>query len=168
MRKPEIDYRTFRLSKLNDPQFAHLKLLGGWIGYFIMYFLTENLIPAESCHVVHCWIDDLIPFCEWFLIPYVFWYFLIVFTLLYLMLYHVEGFKQFQIFIIVTQVVAMAIYIIYPNRQDMPRGVPQRKFPYGVYWIAVPAGYAHRRVSVASCGLFHGYRVGVAEGKGRG
>ena len=28
MRKPEIDYRTFRLSKLNDPQFAHLKLLG--------------------------------------------------------------------------------------------------------------------------------------------
>ena len=48
MRKPEIDYRTFRLSKLNDPQFAHLKLLGGWIGYFIMYFLTENLIPAET------------------------------------------------------------------------------------------------------------------------
>ena len=123
MRKPEIDYRTFRLSKLNDPQFAHLKLLGGWIGYFIMYFLTENLIPAESCHVVHCWIDDLIPFCEWFLIPYVFWYFLIVFTLLYLMLYHVEGFKRFQIFIIVTQVVAMAIYIIYPNRQDTPTGV---------------------------------------------
>ena len=119
MRKPEIDYRTFRLSRLNDPQFAHLKLLGGWIGYFIMYFLTENLIPEESCHVVHCWIDDLIPFCEWFLIPYVFWYFLIVFTLLYLMLYHVEGFKRFQIFIIVTQVVAMAIYIIYPNRQDM-------------------------------------------------
>ena len=129
MRKPEIDYRTFRLSKLNDPQFAHLKLLGGWIGYFIMYFLTENLIPAESCHVVHCWIDDLIPFCEWFLIPYVFWYFLIVFTLLYLMLYHVEGFKQFQIFIIVTQVVAMAIYIIYPNRQDMrPEVFPRENF----------------------------------------
>ena len=119
MRKPEIDYRTFRLSKLNDPQFAHLKLLGGWIGYFIMYFLTENLIPEESCHVVHCWIDDLIPFCEWFLIPYVFWYFLIVFTLLYLMLYHVEGFKRFQIFIIVTQVVAMAVYIVYPSIQDL-------------------------------------------------
>ena len=113
MRKPEIDYRTFRLSKLNDPQFAHLKLLGGWIGYFIMYFLTENLIP----------------FCEWFLIPYVFWYFLIVFTLLYLMLYHVEGFKRFQIFIIVTQVVAMAIYIIYPNRQDMrPEVFPRENF----------------------------------------
>ena len=129
MRKPEIDYRGFRLSKLNDPQFAHLKLLGGWIGYFIMYFLTENLIPAEICHVIHCRLDDFIPFCEWFLIPYVFWYFLIVFTLLYLMLYHVEGFKRFQIFIIVTQVVAMVIYIVYPNRQDMrPQVFPRENF----------------------------------------
>ena len=41
MRKPEIDYRTFRLSRLNDPQFAHLKLLGGWIWYFIMYANQE-------------------------------------------------------------------------------------------------------------------------------
>ena len=52
-----------------------------------------------------------------------------MFTLLYLMLYHVEGFKQFQIFIIVTQVVAMAIYIIYPNRQDMrPEVFPRENF----------------------------------------
>ena len=49
--------------------------------------------------------------------------------LLYLMLYHVEGFKRFQIFIIVTQVVAMAIYIIYPNRQDMrPEVFPRENF----------------------------------------
>ena len=52
-----------------------------------------------------------------------------MFTLLYLMLYHVEGFKRFQIFIIVTQVVAMAIYIIYPNRQDMrPEVFPRENF----------------------------------------
>lgn len=168
MRKPEIDYRTFRLSKLNDPQFAHLKLLGGWIGYFIMYFLTENLIPEESCHVVHCWIDDLIPFCEWFLIPYVFWYFLIVFTLLYLMLYHVEGFKRFQIFIIVTQVVAMAIYIIYPNRQDMrPEVFPRENFLTAIIGFIYKADTPTGVCPSLPCGLFHGHRVGVAEGKER-
>lgn len=129
MRKPQIDYRTFRLSKLNDPEFSHLKLLGGWLVYFAMYFLTENLIPPESCHVIHCWIDDVIPFCEWFLIPYVFWYFLIVFTLVYFLLYNVEGFKRFQIFIIVTQVAAMIVYIVYPNRQDMrPEVFPRDNF----------------------------------------
>ena len=56
MRRPVIDYREFRLSKLNDPQFSHLKLLFGWVVYFAFYFLTENLIPEESCHVVHCYL----------------------------------------------------------------------------------------------------------------
>ena len=119
MKKPVVDYRTFRLSKLNDPQFSHLKLLLGWVGYFALYFLTENLIPAENCHPVHMWLDDVIPFCEWFLIPYVFWYALIVFSLGYFLLYNVDSFKRLQTYIIITQVIAMAAYILWPTRQDL-------------------------------------------------
>ena len=119
MKRPVVDYRQFRFSKLNDPEFSHLKYLLGWVGYFSLYFLTENVIPSERCYVVHSPLDDLIPFCEWFLIPYVFWYLLIVISLLYFALYNTEGFKRLQTFIIVTQVVAMAIYILFPNRQDL-------------------------------------------------
>ena len=119
MRKPVVDYKEFRLKRVNEPQYAHLKYLLGWVGYFILFFLTENLIPAERCHPVHCWLDDVIPFCEYFIIPYVFWYLLIVGTLLYFALYNPEGFKKFMTFIIVTQVVAMAIYILFPSRQDL-------------------------------------------------
>lgn len=119
MKKIAVNYRDFRLSKINQPEYSHLKLLAGWLIYFAMYFLTENLIPAEICHPVHMWIDDMIPFCEIFLIPYVFWYGLLIYSLLYFALYNVDSFKKLQIFIIYTQVVAMAIYIIYPNRQDL-------------------------------------------------
>ena len=119
MKKPVVDYRTFRLSKINEPQFAHLKLLLGWVGYFILYFLTENLIPADACHPVHMWLDDVIPFCEWFLIPYVFWYVLIVISLGYFLLYNVDSFKRLQTYIIITQIIAMACYILYPTRQDL-------------------------------------------------
>lgn len=119
MKKPVVDYRHFRLSRLNEPQFSHLKLLAGWIVYFIMYFLTENLIPASSCHVMHCFIDDLIPFNEVFVIFYVSWYLLIVGSLLYFMLYNIEGFKNLSKYIIITQVVAMMVYIVYPSRQDL-------------------------------------------------
>lgn len=118
-RKPEVDYRTFRVSKIREPEFQHLLYLLGWIGYFIMYFLTENLIPREQCFVVHCGLDDVIPFCEYFAIPYVGWYFLIVISLLYFALYHTEYFEKLMKFIIVTQICAMAIYIIFPNRQDL-------------------------------------------------
>ncbi len=129
MRRPVVDYRTFRLSRLNEPQFSHLKYLLGWVGYFALYFLTENLIPAEKCYPVHCFLDDLIPFNEWFLLPYVFWYLLIVFSLLCFMLYDTESFKRLQIFIIVTQVVAMAAYILFPTRQDLrPAVFPRENF----------------------------------------
>lgn len=119
MRKPVVDYRQFRFSKLNDPQFSHLLYLLGWVGYFSLYFLTENLIPAERCTTIYSPLDDLIPFCEWFFIPYVFWYLLIVISLLYFALYNTDGFKRLQTFIIVTQVVAMAIYILFPNKQEL-------------------------------------------------
>ena len=119
MRSPVVDYKKFRLSKLNTAEFSHLKLLFGWAVYFALYFITERFISAESCTPVHCFIDDLIPFCEVFLIPYVGWYILVVGSLLYFALYNVENFKRLQIFIIVTQIVAMATYIIFPTRQDL-------------------------------------------------
>lgn len=129
MKKPMVDYRQFRLSKLNTPQFSHLKLLLGWVGYFILYLLTENLIPAERCTVVHIALDDRIPFCEWFLLPYVFWYLLIVISLGWMLLYNVDGFKRLQTFIIITQICAMAVYILFPNRQDLrPETFPRDNF----------------------------------------
>ena len=119
MKKPEVDYRTFRLSRICEPQFSHLILLLDWAGFFVMFFLTEKLIPAEACFPVWCKLDDAIPFCEWFLIPYVFWYFWIAFSLIYFLLYHVESFRKLQIYIIITQVIAMTAYILCPTRQDL-------------------------------------------------
>lgn len=119
MKRQLVDYRGFSLSKINEPRFSHVKLLLGWVFYFIMYFVTENLIPAERCHPIHCWLDDVIPFNEFFAIFYVGWYFLVFGALLYYFLYDVDKFKKLQTYIIITQVVAMACYILYPSRQDL-------------------------------------------------
>ena len=119
MKKPVVDYRTFRLRSINQPEFAHLKLLLGWLVYFAFYFLTENLIPVESCHLIHSRLDELIPFNEFFFIPYCFWYLLIVISLGYFALYDIPNFRNLQIFITITQVVAMTVYILYPSYQDL-------------------------------------------------
>ena len=130
MKKPVVDYRQFRLSKINEPRFAHLKLFFiSWIGYFTLYFLTENLIPVERCHPMHCFLDDLIPFCEYFAIFYVFWYALVFGYLVYYLLYDIDKFKKLQIFIMVTQIIAMLCYILYPSRQDLrPEVFPRENF----------------------------------------
>ena len=40
MKKQRVDYSGFSLRRLNEPRFAHVKLLAGWIVYFAMYFIT--------------------------------------------------------------------------------------------------------------------------------
>lgn len=164
MRKPVIDYRGFRLSRLNEPGFSHLKLLGGWLAYFALYFITENLIPAERCHVIHCALDDAIPFCEGFALLYCFWYLLIVYSLLMFLLYDVTSFKRLQIYIMITQAVAMLAYIVYPSVQHLrpetfPRDNLLTRLMAVIYAFDTPTGV---------CPSLHvAYSMGIASVWGR-
>ena len=119
MKRQPYDYSGFSLRRLNEPRFRHLLLLGGWLVYFALYFLTENLIPPERCHVVHCALDDRIPFCEGFLFFYAGWFFFVAGSLAYTLFYDVERFQKLQLFLMVTQAVAMLCYILWPSRQDL-------------------------------------------------
>ena len=126
MKKPVVDYRQFRLSRLNDPQFSHLKLLLGWVGYFALYFLTENLIPRESCYVVHSPLDDLIPFCKYAIVPYFAWFLWIPFTLFYLLWKAPRAdFWRLCLPLFAGMTIALACYVILPTGLDLR--------PYRVY-----------------------------------
>ena len=121
--------------------------------------LTENLIPVERCTPVHMWQDDVIPFCEIFVIPYVFWYLLIVISLGYFLLYNVDSFKRLQTFIIITQVVAMAIYIVFPSRQDLRPA----EFPRDNFLTRCVAFLYSADTSTGVCPSLHvAYSIGIA------
>lgn len=129
MKRQKVDYHGFRLGRINEPQFRHLWLLGTWLIYFALYFLTENLIPAQRCHVMHCVLDDWIPFNEYFLIFYTGWYLLVFGSLAYYLIYDVKRFRELDLYIFVTQMVAMFFYIVLPSRQDLrPETFPRENF----------------------------------------
>ena len=46
------------------------------IGYMCIYFPIFSLLEqfCEPRYVIHCALDDMIPFNEWFVIPYVVWF----------------------------------------------------------------------------------------------
>ena len=145
MKKPVVDYRELRLSRLREQRFSHLWLLLSWVGYLLLYFLTENLIPAERCHVIHCALDDVIPFQEGFLVFYCYWYAYLVLSLLYFVLYDIPSFKKLQFYIIITQAVAMAVYIVYPSVQLLrpevfPRDNFLTRFLGFIYRVDTPTG----------------------------
>ena len=158
MKKKPYDYSGFSLKKLNEPRFRHVKLLGGWIFYFAMYFITENLIPREACHPIHCALDDMIPFNEFFVIFYVGWYALVFGALAYTFFFNVENFRRVQTYIIITQVIAMACYVLYPSRQDLRPEV----FPRDNFLTATMAFIYSFDTSTGVCPSLHvGYSLGI-------
>ena len=159
MKRKPYDYSEFSLRRLNEPRFAHAKLLLGWVVYFALYFLTENLIPIEKCHVIHSAMDDLIPFREEFVIFYAGWYVFVFGSLLWSFFYNVEGFRRISKFIIVTQLVAMACYIIYPSIQLLrPEVFPRQNFFSWVMGLI----YAFDTPTGVCPSLHVGYSVGIA------
>lgn len=159
MKDKLYDYSQLRLSNITDKKYRHIFLLLGWPCYLLMYYLTEHFISVDKCHVIHCFVDDLIPFVEQFVFAYVFWYFLIAFSLAYFLFYDVESFKGLQIFIIVTQVVAMIVYIAWPSIQLLrPDTFPRQNFCTWllgrIYAVDTPTGV---------CPSLHvAYSIGIA------
>lgn len=114
-----VDYRKFRFNKLNTPEFEHLKYLLYWPAYGFLFLMVERLWIRESYFPMHCSFDDKIPFCEYFLIPYLFWFVYLVGIHIYTLLWDTESFKKFMKFIIISYSAAILIYILFPNCQKL-------------------------------------------------
>lgn len=111
------DYRQFRLRKLNTPEFSHIKLLLFWPVFGLAFLALERFRPHAAYHVMHCALDDAIPFSEWALIPYLLWFVYLIGALAYTFFQDVPAFRRMMRFVIVTYTAATVIYFIYPTQQ---------------------------------------------------
>lgn len=119
MKTFETDYRKFRFSKLNTPEFSHLKVLIFWPIFGIMFLFVERIYKVDYYFPMHCSLDDKIPFCEFFLIPYLFWFIFLIGIHIYTLLYDAEAFKKLMKYIIITYSSAIIIYLIFPTCQEL-------------------------------------------------
>lgn len=113
-----VDYRRLRLSNLTSKEFRHVFLLLAWVVIGIVFYTLET-IPRPYFHPMWCPLDDLIPFCEWFIIPYLFWFVYLIGMHIYLALVDVPAFKRFMYFIILIHAVTLVVYALYPNCQEL-------------------------------------------------
>ena len=111
------DYRQFRLRKLNTPEFSHIKLLLFWPVFGLAFLALERFRPHAAYHVMHCALNDAIPFSEWALIPYLLWFVYLIGALAYTFFQDVPAFRRMMRFVIVTYTAATVIYFIYPTQQ---------------------------------------------------
>ncbi len=133
-----IDYRQFRLSKLNTPEFSHLKYLLFWPAYGLAFMLLERFISLDYTYM-HCALDDVIPFCEYFIVPYLFWFVYLIGMMIYTMLFDVKSFVYMMKLIIITCTAACAAYVLFPSAQDLRPAVFERS---NIFTDIVQAFYA--------------------------
>ena len=116
---PMVDYRKLRVSNFNSETYRHLWLLLYWPVFGLLFLFVERFYNVESYKIMHCLLDDLIPFCEWFLIPYLFWFVYLVGMHLYTLLYDVDSFRRMMKYIILTYTAAILIYFLFPTCQQL-------------------------------------------------
>ena len=112
-----VDYRKLRFNNLFSKQYSHLFLLVFWLIYGILFEFVESL--SLNYTVIYHPLDDRIPFCEYFAIPYYFWFAYIVLALIYTAFFDVPSFKKYMWFIIITYSLTLIFYLIFPNKQEL-------------------------------------------------
>lgn len=92
--------------------------------YFALYmpyflFLNTYTPTRDNVTMMYIGLDDLIPFCELFTIPYFLWFGYIAAGYIFLMLKNREEFIRMCIFLYVGMTTCLIIYTIFPNGQDL-------------------------------------------------
>ena len=92
-----------------------------WVLYYIPYLICFILLEhfSEPRFIIHCPLDDMIPFCEYFIIPYLTWFPLMFLSLLYFLLKDKETFIDLCFFMFTAMSISLFIYLILPNGLDL-------------------------------------------------
>ncbi|MGN0998362.1 MAG: phosphatase PAP2 family protein [Faecousia sp.] len=116
---PMYNYRGLRPNNLLKPHYRHLLLLLYWPVFGFLFWYLERVHPVEAYHTMHCFLDDCIPFNEWFAIPYVFWFAFLVIIHVYTGLYDVPCFRKLMKSIIFSYSLSLLIFFLFPTCQEL-------------------------------------------------
>lgn len=91
----------------------YLAIYMPWFGWLNVHTPLQDPVP------VYCALDDLIPFCEWFAIPYFIWFGYIVVGHIFLFFTSREDFVRMCIFLYTGMTICLIIYTLWPNCQEL-------------------------------------------------
>ena len=91
--------------------------------YTVFYLLCFTYLENRHVryHIIDSSLDDKIPFCEYFIIPYLLWFVYVFATLalLFFDLKHLENYYQTIATLIIGMTASLLIYTLFPNAQNM-------------------------------------------------
>lgn len=90
-----------------------------WVSlYFVFYMIWFAWVESRAnlpYHVIHFPLDDYIPFCEYFVVPYILWFGYIAVVYLWLFFHDKSAFFKYIAVIYTGMTLFLIISTIYPN-----------------------------------------------------
>lgn len=97
------------------------KILLHYIFYLTGFVILKHTVTAK--YIIHCPLDDKIPLCEWFLIPYASWFILLIGSPLYFLMTDKRDFLKVTFMMFNGMTISLVIYAIFPNGLNLRPGV---------------------------------------------
>ena len=97
------------------------------VGYFIVYlvgFFTLERV-AQPRFIIHSPLDDLIPFCEWGIIPYVSWYLLVPGMLFVYLCKDKADYLRLCFIMYVGMSICLVLYFLLPTGLNLREPIPR-------------------------------------------
>ena len=109
-------------------KWPHVKYVLVLPAYLILFAIAEKLVVSDYW-VSYLPMDDSIPFCEWFIFPYVSWYLFLIVPGLILLFRDPEGFRRYMTLIGIGFSSALIFCLLSPNGQNLrPDPLPRSNF----------------------------------------
>lgn len=91
--------------------------------YFIIYLpwfaWLEKTIGHSPEYLIHVKIDDIIPFNEYFIIPYMLWFIFISFWVMFFFFKDTKEFYQLTCFLFIGMTIFLIVCTLFPNGQEL-------------------------------------------------
>ncbi len=108
--------KTTKKSKLNFlKKFSHIWVLIYVPIYMYCFTRLEETTSPSDMTLIHLPIDDVIPFCEYFIVPYLFWFVYIFAVGVFQFFYGKPGFYRYCVFLFSGMTLSLIIYALWPN-----------------------------------------------------
>ena len=109
---PSIKQRIQSSLKLLIPMVIYM------VFYMIWFYYLEQTVTTNF-HLIHMKIDDYIPFCELFIIPYELWFPYVACTIVFLAFCDKEEYQNTCIFLCLGMTLFLIVSTVYPNGHDL-------------------------------------------------
>lgn len=100
-------------------KYPHIKYVIQFLLIYVFIFLILENWDNRVYYTTDSWIDQYIPFNEYFVIPYLFWFIYIALGFVYFILIDQKGFKRTCFYLFVGMFTCLIIYMIWPNQQNL-------------------------------------------------